>query len=303
MDQLRAGRPFERSRSNPLLVIGPLLIAGWWVLAWGDFGEISHYYFFPLWLGYILTVDGLVQYRTGESPLTRLGWRYPLVFVISAPFWWMFELFNERLTNWTYLTPWDYGLVGRTIIGTFSFSTVIPAVLTTAELISSYLSDRRTRVRLPLNARRLAGFHIAGWLMLAAMLLWPEYLFPLCWLSVLFIIDPVARALGAITPSSFLETGRPRPLFSLALAGLVCGWFWEMWNILAMPKWVYTVPHVGFLKVWEMPLLGYGGYIPFAFEVFAYYALITALLPWWSASSPDRPGERTEIDPDEGRFL
>jgi hypothetical protein len=56
-----------------------------------------------------------------------------------------------------------------------------------------------------------------------------------------------------------------------------------------MPKWVYSVPHVGVLKVWEMPLLGYGGYIPFSFEVLAYYALVTALVPWLGASAPRLP--------------
>ncbi len=45
-----------------------------------------------------------------------------------------------------------------------------------------------------------------------------------------------------------------------------------------MPKWVYDVPFVGSLKLFEMPILGYGGYLPFALEVFAAWALLHGAL-------------------------
>ena len=49
---------------------------------------------------------------------------------------------------------------------------------------------------------------------------------------------------------------------------LVCGFLWEMWNQWSYPKWVYHVPGVGFAKVFEMPILGYLGYLPFSLEVY-----------------------------------
>jgi hypothetical protein len=60
-------------------------------------------------------------------------------------------------------------------------------------------------------------------------------------------------------------------------AGLVCGFFWEMWNFWSLPQWYYTVPHVGFGKVFAMPILGYGGYLPFALEIFAVYHFVRLL--------------------------
>jgi hypothetical protein len=63
----------------------------------------------------------------------------------------------------------------------------------------------------------------------------------------------------------------------LALGVLVCGLFWEMWNFYAMPKWYYTVPYLGFLKLFEMPILGYLGYIPFAWELYALYQYVFGL--------------------------
>jgi len=42
-----------------------------------------------------------------------------------------------------------------------------------------------------------------------------------------------------------------------------------MWNYYSFPKWVYHTPGTGFLRVFEMPLLGYGGYVPFGLELYA----------------------------------
>ena len=48
-----------------------------------------------------------------------------------------------------------------------------------------------------------------------------------------------------------------------ALAALVCGFFWEMWNYFSLARWTYSVPLVQRFQLFEMPLLGYAGYLPF----------------------------------------
>src|SRR5262249_24879116 len=98
------------SRSRAVLVgaqswAGLMLIAVFWPLNWclPDETRRTSYLFFPLWLGYILVVDGLVAWRSGTSMLTR-SWRdFILLFVMSAPAWWLFELMNRRTRNWEYL--------------------------------------------------------------------------------------------------------------------------------------------------------------------------------------------------------
>ena len=72
---------------------------------------------------------------------------------------------------------------------------------------------------------------------------------------------------------------------------MICGLFWEMWNYHSYPKWVYQVPFVGFLHIFEMPLLGYGGYLPFSLELFALYHLAVGLL------KPRRGEEYIQISP------
>jgi hypothetical protein len=38
---------------------------------------------------------------------------------------------------------------------------------------------------------------------------------------------------------------------------------WEMWNFFSAAKWVYHVPFVNGFYLFEMPLLGFAGYVPF----------------------------------------
>jgi hypothetical protein len=51
--------------------LGMVLIAIFWTLNWTLSGLRTQWAFFPLWLGYCLTIDGLVLWRTGTSLLTR----------------------------------------------------------------------------------------------------------------------------------------------------------------------------------------------------------------------------------------
>ena len=41
-----------------------------------------------------------------------------------------------------------------------------------------------------------------------------------------------------------------------------------MWNIHSLAKWIYEVPLVGRFKIFEMPVLGYAGYLPFGLECY-----------------------------------
>ena len=52
-------------------------------------------------------------------------------------------------------------------------------------------------------------------------------------------------------------------LAAAALAGLFCGFFWELWNAHSLARWEYTIPWVDRFHLFEMPLLGYAGYLPF----------------------------------------
>jgi hypothetical protein len=59
-------------------------------------------------------------------------------------------------------------------------------------------------------------------------------------------------------------------LVATLLSGLVCGILWETWNFWSISKWVYTVPFFENLKIFEMPLPGYLGFLFFAIGTIAF---------------------------------
>src|SRR5215208_216853 len=118
--------------------LGSSLLLIFWILNWSLTGPRTHWGFFPLWLGYCLTVDGLVRWRTGTSLLSRSLSKYLGLFLISAPVWWIFELFNLRTQNWTYLGVELFSAPEYAFWTTLNFTVVIPAVFGSAELFASF---------------------------------------------------------------------------------------------------------------------------------------------------------------------
>ncbi len=89
---------------RPHFFLGLALVALFWAASWGHWGVLGEYAFFPLWLGYILTVDGLVAARQGSSLLTNNPAHFLSLFLLSAPVWWVFESSNNYTLNWHYVT-------------------------------------------------------------------------------------------------------------------------------------------------------------------------------------------------------
>jgi hypothetical protein len=251
--------------------IGLILVAVCWPLNWILPGVRTAYLFFPLWLGYILVVDALVQMRTGNSIWRRSRRDFVLLFLISAPVWWLFELINLRTANWEYLGRDLFSTLQFDLLSTISFSTVIPAVFETAALVGSFgwTEHFASGPRIPATRTVFIGLFVMGVAMLSAMLVWPNVFYPLVWTSLVFIFEPINYWTGRPYFLKELRTGDWRTIISLALGALVCGVFWEMWNYYSFPKWIYHIPGLAFLRIFEMPVLGYGGYIPFALELYA----------------------------------
>ncbi len=254
------------------LWLGLALIAFSWPATWHLPGLRSHYLFFPLWLGYVFTVDALVLRRSGSSLLTRAPRDLARLLAASVPTWWLFEVLNWRLGNWVYLGRDEVGDLEYVLFASLAFSTVLPAVFESAELLGTFGWVERLRGRRALDPSPglLAGSFALGALMLVLLLAWPRIFFPLTWLALLFLLDPVVYRLSRPSLLARLERGDRRLLVALPLAALLCGFFWELWNLHAYPKWVYEIP-VPWLDVahlFEMPLPGYLGYLPFGLELY-----------------------------------
>ncbi len=245
-----------------------------WILAWTRyewFSSLQIFTFSPLWFAYIVVVNALTYRRTGHCMLRDRPVSMFKLFVMSAIFWWYFEYLNRFVQNWYYTECDGLTKMQYFIFATLPFSTVLPAVLGTYELLDSYGGAGagldgfvQVRVRRP-NQLALLGLVAAG-VGLALIGIYPDYLFPLLWVSPLLIIVSMQKLGGQRTILSALSEGRWRKVYLLACAALICGFFWEMWNMFSFAKWIYTVPYVGEFKLFEMPVLGYSGYLPFGLE-------------------------------------
>ncbi len=267
----------------PLWGWASLLLLGvsWW-LAWKRFPWFApwqSYTFTPIWLGYILVINALAFRRSARCMLGDRPGYFLALFPLSAAFWWFFEYLNRFVDNWHYvgageLGPWQYFWQA-----TLPFSTVLPAVLGTREYLAGFprlsagLADAwRLEVRAPkLLAALVLALAAAGLVLIGV---WPNYLFSLLWISPLLVITALQALFGQPTIFAPAVRGDWRPLWQAALAALVCGFFWELWNYGSLTHWEYAVPWVHRFEVFHMPLLGYLGYLPFGLECLAVATLI-----------------------------
>jgi hypothetical protein len=261
----------EPSRSFPWWGwAGLALIAIGWTLAWsGGFLPVPWrtQTFTLLWLGYVLVLNGLARRRTGRALLTEHPRWFLALFPVSAGYWWLFEYLNQFVANWSYggvraSDTWCYF-----IQASVPFSTVLPAVASTWAWLA--LHPRLDAPALPaLRAPRGLAWPAlaAGILVLAGLGLWPQALFPFLWIGPLLVLAALQRLLTGEALLAPLARGDWRPLLQPALAALMCGFFWELWNFGSLAKWRYSIPYVGRFHVFEMPLLGYAGYLPFGIE-------------------------------------
>ncbi len=253
-----------------------LMLLSWW-LAWTRYPWLQQwqaYTYTPIWLGYIVLINALCLRRTGYSLLSHRPWLLLALFPVSALFWWFFEYLNRFVVNWYYLSAQEPSAAAYLIAGSLPFSTVLPAVLSTRDWLASFpavYAGLGDAWRPPSPApRRLAALALAvAALGLVALPLWPDLLYPLLWLAPLVLAIALQALLGRPHLLTPLRRGDWRPIWLAALAALLCGLLWEMWNWHSLARWEYAVPYVHRFEIFEMPLLGYAGYLPFGLQCVA----------------------------------
>jgi hypothetical protein len=156
---------------------------------------------------------------------------------------------------------------------------VIPAVFGTSELMGTFgwLQRLGKGPRIGKSTASIYLMFFMGLLMFGCVFLFPEYSAAFIWMSLYLMLDPINHWLGHRTLLQHTAVRDWREVLALWTGCLICGFFWEMWNIYSNPKWYYTVPYVDFWYVFEMPLPGYLGYMPFALELFALYHLVMGI--------------------------
>ena len=263
-------------------------------------------WFYPFaWYSTLLVMEAAVARRDGRFfLLDRFAFALS-IFGWSIPFWLVFELLNFRLANWYYVFVPD-GAVARWTGIAISFATVLPAIFLAERALRAYgpwqepaSADHPTRetarkkVGLTIDVRALLALQVLGFACMVLPLLGPRLFFPLVWVGVTLIADTwVYRRDPGRSLLHDLETRRFRRPIRLLVGGMAIGLLWELFNEGARGKWIYTVPGLEELKLFEMPVLGFFGFPFLALEGWsAYQALVVAgaaVDPGGSAGSADR---------------
>jgi hypothetical protein len=233
------------------------------------------------WTGYLLFIDAVVWSLQGESRLGKTPAHFLALAFWSVPLWLIFEAYNLRLGNWTYVGLPDSLLV-RCVGSVWSFATIWPAILETADFVKA-LSFFRPQVprRLRLSPSARLGILLVGLVFVTVPVLVPpsvaRYLFGLVWMGFVLLLDPLNYYAEGRSLLRDLETGSTSTLYSLLMSGLICGILWEFWNYWAAAQWVYVFPILQAWKIFAMPLPGYVGFPAFALECFVMYESLRTL--------------------------
>jgi hypothetical protein len=232
-----------------------------------------------MWSAYVLLADALVLRRRGASLVHDRPGEAARLATLSIPLWLVFELYNWRLQNWDYFgvpEPLWLAALGYA----WAFATIWPGLFGTAALLDAYGAFAGARAPAPpprggvLRAAMVTGaaFLVVPPLLPAAIRPWT---FGFVWLGFVLLLDPLNYRAGRPSFIAAWVQGDRGVLYRWLLAGIICGVLWEFWNYWAIGRWRYVgVPVLPEWRIFEMPVLGYLGFPPFALEAFAMYHFV-----------------------------
>ncbi len=151
-----------------------------------------------------------------------------------------------------------------------AYTTVFPSIFVFYNLLSTFESFRARYTDGPRVSLSRRAWWRVFWLgagSLVLLVLWPAQLFPMLWLGPLCMLGAALMLAGQWTPFTPLARGDWSALTLISTACMlnyVVGEMWNFYSTTANPNfWKYDVPYVNVLPVFEMPVLGYFGYLPF----------------------------------------
>jgi len=260
-----------------IIAISAGAVATAWTLLLLQIDPVPTWFYVFAWYPTLVLLDAIaVRLDGGPSVL----WRKSAIslFAWSPVIWLVFEAANFRLMNWYYVFL-PHSQLERWAGIILSFATVAPALLL-AERMLRAAGVFRVAITHPVHVsprdRSLSVALGIGIGLLALAL--PRLFFPLIWGAAFLITDPLVYRLNR--PFSLigdLERGDWGRIGRLLSGGLVIGVIWETYNFWARGKWIYTVPWLEEMKLFEMPPFGFVGFPVFALEAWSMYHLLCGL--------------------------
>ncbi|MDI6798639.1 MAG: hypothetical protein QMD12_01415 [Candidatus Aenigmarchaeota archaeon] len=237
-----------------------------------------------VWSGYILLVDSIVFMLKGNSLLSNRPRKFLHMALLSVNFWFIFEIYNQFIPGWGYVNLPETRLATFTM-GSLSFATILPAIFETTELVQQLhiFNKLNLKIKIPTNKFIINILIVLGIVFLVTpFVIISPWMWMFVWTGFILLLDPVLylfhneKSLIMLVKKKKLDR-----IISLFIAGIICGFLWEFWNYWARTKWYYTwyltLPPIFRIKIFEMPILGYIGFGPFALELYVMYHFIKLL--------------------------
>ncbi len=257
-----------------ILSAGLGLFMEWW------FFEI---FMTPLcWSGLILLLDAVNFRISGQSLIMTRRKEFLVMLPVSIGLWYFFEFYNLFIRNWHYVGLPENQAV-RYLGYFWSFATIWPGIYEIFEWVKNLRIIPSVTVRpVNLSQRKLVISFTTGLIcMLLPLILSSHvatYLAAPVWIGMILMLDPLNYRWGRHSLWKDWSQGDLSVLFQLLITGFIAGGLWEFWNYWATAKWIYTVPILGDIKLFEMPVVGYLGFPPFAVEVFLMWETVKQLI-------------------------
>jgi len=228
-----------------------------------DAKVVASDFLYPVaWWIILPVIDAWNRHRRG---LTLWSWHTVAVLLPSSVLLWLFfELLNIPGPQWRYVGGLP-SVPAQVALGVVSFATVLPIVVEFWWLFGGEFGfpfDLRP-YRTPL-------------LMAAVLLsLIPFFNHISFWFNQGMWLVPALVILPRLEPS---RESRAQWFFALTAAGLAMGLVWESLNWFSHTHWEYLIlrsaPHL-----FQMPVPGYGGFIPFALSGLAVFEVLRRVRP------------------------
>lgn len=242
-------------------------------LQWSDF---------PLFWGLVLMIDGWVYVRNGgKSMVSHRPQELIGIGVSSALGWMLFEYLNFFVSdNWYY--PFG-NIIDREVFLLYAIiisTGLLPLSFVFYDLFNTVpvLKNRFTNgPKLVLGKTFKTVLLFLSLISLFGAGLFPNALFFTLWVSPAVLIGVVLDKIGVWTPLRSIGNGNWRPVLVFALTYLAAGLCLEGENYFSAARvdgnpvfseqpafWQYNLPYVNRYHLFEMPVLGFFGYMPFS---------------------------------------
>lgn len=251
-------------------------------LLWGHFASprfMINLGYIPIIWGIVFMLDGIVYKRTGgQSILGNKPWQMFWIALCSAFAWGYFEYLGLFVgVNWYY--P-EAELLTTTEFYIYAFiggAALVPFVFEVYMLLKTFkVFCNRYSYGPQISISRITQIVILLIFITALFLIsyFPFILYPLLWIGPVVIISILLDIGGIWTPFRPIVTaGNWTPLALIGLGNFISGFLCEAINYLSAEHnpfhtfipgyWKYSIPYVDTWHIFEMPLEGLYGYLPY----------------------------------------